>query len=185
MKAREEYELLKSSGMMWEFHPQFKGMWKEDRLEWFKIQGIITDETDILTTLKLIFDNESQEETLADWEMSCYGCRKSIRDAQYARVLHYICNLSPILLESEFERFLKWETKYEEFQYDHRHKQTSSTLFNTLIDIIRENYSNDIDSDKDFSSECFSAKGYVFTLFVGQGAFWRIEKDGKTIFQNM
>ena len=117
--------------------------------------------------------------------MSRYGCRRAIKDAQYSRVLHYICNLSLALLESEFERFLKWETKYEEFQYDHRHVQTSSTLFNTLIDIIRDNYSIDIDSDKDFSTECFSAKGYVFTLFVGQGAFWRIEKDGKTIFQNM
>lgn len=187
MKSREEYESLKSSGMMWEFYPQLKGMWEKDRLEWFRIQGLITDETSMIDKLKLIFDNESEEESLADWEISCYGCRKAIKDAQYTRVLNYIVNLSPSLLDSEFIRFLKWEEKYEEFQYDYRHKQTSSRLFNILMNVIKENYGTEMPVlyEDDFVSDKFEAFDYVFTLFVGQGVFWRIEKDGKIIFQNI
>jgi len=131
-------------------------------------------------------DNESQEETLESWKMACYGCRKAIKDAQYARVLHYICNLSPDLLDSEFLRLLKWEEKYEEFQYTHRYKQTESKLFDTIIKVIEENYSTELPilRGDDFVNSKFEAFGYTFTLFVGQGAFWRIEKDNQTIFQS-
>lgn len=186
MKAREDYNTLLNSGMFWEFHPELTGNWKEDRLKWFEIQGLLTESSSMIDKLKLIFDNETQEETLESWEMSCYGCRKAIKDAQYTRILNYIVNLSPELVNSEFERLLKWEDKYEEFQYTHRYKQTESKLFHTVIKIIKDEFSDElpITKDDDFVADKFEWNSYRFTLFCGQGSFWRIEKDDKIIFQS-
>ncbi len=186
MKAREDYNTLLNSGMFFEFHPQLTGMWEKDRLEWLTIQGVLNENSTMVDKLIAIHNTMTDEEIRDEWKVISYDCRKAIRDAQYTRVLHYIVNLSPSLLESEFERFLKWERKWEEFQYDFRHKQTSSILFDVLIDIIEENYGNIlfISKDDDFVSNRFEANNYIFTSF-GQGAFWRIEKDGKEIFQNM
>ncbi len=187
MKSREDYNTLLNSGMFFESHPQLNGIWKQDRLQWFEIQGIITEKSSMIDKLKAYFDNETQEEIQEAWEISCYGCRKSIRDAQYSRVLHYICNLSPSLIDSELERLFKWERKYEEFQYDHRQVQTESILFRTLIKVLQENYGTEMDMlglYDEFVNERFEAFGYVFSLFVGQGAFWRVEKDDKQIFQS-
>ena len=68
MKAREDYNTLLNSGMFFKFHPELTGNWKEDRLEWLTIQGIITEDSTMFDRLKAILDNESQEEFEDDYD---------------------------------------------------------------------------------------------------------------------
>lgn len=60
---------------------------------------------------------------------------------------------------------------------------TSSLLFNCFITYTEENGNR-----QEFPLEDFLAGGhkwmdYTFKMYVGQGSFWRIEKNGETIFQ--
>ena len=141
----------------------------------------------ILEELEEYFKNTSKEQIQIDMEIARYGCKKSIIDSQHTRVLQYICNIPVNNIEKEFFKFLDWEKKYETFQYYYRHKQTESILFSRIINVIEEEFGKPITIKKneDFVSGKFKYMGYTFTLFIGQGSFWRIEKENKTIFQNI
>ena len=67
MKEREEYEQLLKSGMFWEFYPELSGEWKNDRLQWLEIQGVINKDSNCFDKLRAILDNQTKEETREDW----------------------------------------------------------------------------------------------------------------------
>lgn len=48
IECKKEYEALLKSGMAWEFHPWFTGIWKEDKEQFIneignKVRSIIND----------------------------------------------------------------------------------------------------------------------------------------------
>ena len=111
---------------------------------------------------------------------------KEVEDGQYSRVLQYIVNLSPTQAEEKLLNFLKWEEKYEEFHYKHRQTLTESILLYNVFEILQRVYGTEVEiGDEDFCADRFEWSGYIFSLFVGQGSFWRVEKDGKLIFQSI
>jgi hypothetical protein len=59
-------------------------------------------------------------------------------------------------------------------------------MFEILMNIIEE-LGEKIDIrelSEDFLGSAFSWNNYLFKLFIGQGSFWRIYKDGELIFQS-
>jgi len=67
MKERNEYTQVLKSGMFWEFYPTLSGNWSEDNLKWLTMKGIITNDTSLADKLKIILDNETDEEFNTTW----------------------------------------------------------------------------------------------------------------------
>ena len=97
------------------------------------------------------------------------------------QVIRSIKDLSDEELHQRLIHFLKWEEEYEEMWYA-RWVQTSSRAFEVLLKVVKM-IGDEFDSDEDFFSGGYSYRGYVFKCYCGQGCFWRIEKNGETIFQ--
>lgn len=97
--------------------------------------------------------------------------------------------LSDDELKTLFDKFFKWEMKYEDMWYD-RGIETSSNIFNYLINFISENDEMNEDlydkyvEDKDvmFLSDVLLYRGYYFEIYQGQGCFWKVIKDDVQIF---
>jgi len=95
----------------------------------------------------------------------------------YKRVLNYTSDLSQEEIDSLFESFLVWEKNYEESWYK-RGVLNSSNIFGAICKLA-ENKGADcyhVIQDKDFLGGAWEYKGYRFSVFNGQGSFWRIEK---------
>lgn len=111
---------------------------------------------------------------------------ESIKANQISRIEKYIESFSDEEKETLFLNFLKWEEKFEKFLYDERHIEGESNLICHVIEICRKNgkFINSHHNDSCFLSDKFTYMGYRFELYVGQGAFWRIKKGKKVIFQS-
>lgn len=104
---------------------------------------------------------------------------------QLSRITKFIEKLSQEELEKWIDKFLKWEDDYEEFQYVHRHVQTESKIFAAWMSYIeQQGKSMRIFRNEMFCTRKYKWKKYKFVLYQGQGAFWRIWKGRKVIFQN-
>lgn len=127
-----------------------------------------------------------------DLEASCKSFaeqinrEENIKANQISRIEKHIELLSNQEKESLFLHFLKWEEKYERFLYDERHVEGESNLICRVIDVCRKNgkFINSHQKDSCFLSDKFMYMGYRFELYVGQGAFWKIKKGKKVIFQS-
>jgi len=97
------------------------------------------------------------------------------------KVGSYIESIEPHELEEELDKFFKWEKKYEDMQYK-RGTLTHSNIFFGLVSYIEDVRDRYMDLDEDFLAKAFLWKNYVFKLYIGQGSFWTIEKDGERIF---
>ena len=126
------------------------------------------------------------EESIADGSMDKYfNDLFKYDDDQHRRVENKINSLSQEEIDKLFISFLSWEEKYEDLFYK-KHILTNSRLFNAIVKYAEENgVENDVDdSDESFLGKRFSYLGYVFSLYIGQGSFWRFHKDGNLLFQS-
>jgi hypothetical protein len=125
--------------------------------------------------------NELTEE---DWEEFAKSIeqKKEIESAQMKRVKKFIDSIPEKDFQKWEDKYLKWEEKYQEFWYK-RFVETHSNIFLAITNIVRE-YGNEpkFSEDEVFLATSVEWKGYVFKLYVGQGSFWRIEKNGEIIF---
>jgi hypothetical protein len=106
------------------------------------------------------------------------------KERGYDRICAILDPLDKKELKEWISKFFEWEKKYEDMWYFKRHTLTTSLLFSCFVEYTEKKGKK----LKSFESEDFLAhvhkwKGYTFKLYVGQGSFWRIEKDGKIIFQ--
>ncbi len=76
-----------------------------------------------------------------------------------------------------FESFLVWEKKYEESWYK-RNVLTSSNIFGAICKLAEIEGADcyHVIQDKDFLGGAWEYKGYRFSVFIGQGSLWRIER---------
>ena len=112
-----------------------------------------------------------------------YELELMVQDHQFEKVEKYINSIPEEELEIKFEKFLKWEEKYEEFHYTHRHCHTNSMIFSNIVAYAEKNGIKSKSLNEDFLSSKFTYKGYTFKLYCGQGCFWRIMKKRKFLFQ--
>lgn len=111
--------------------------------------------------------------------------RNKIRKKQCKRVWKYWKSLSKSEQKGLMDKFLKWETKYEDMWYTKRHTQTTSTLWGIFTSIIR-NKGEDVSKkylDEDFLGSAYKYKKYVLKTYCGQGCFDRLFYKGEEIFQ--
>lgn len=115
---------------------------------------------------------------MADWMEE----DQRYKDHQRKRVGNFLKKLSKKEIDRWFDKFLEWETKYEDMWYD-RGVLTSSNLFGAVIDYF-ENNSKILKIDQeDFLAQVFKWGKYTFKLYQGQGCFWRIYRKNEQIFQ--
>jgi hypothetical protein len=105
-----------------------------------------------------------------------------IENHQITKVESFIDSLPEDQLDEWITKLINWERKFEELQYRVNHCDTSSNIFHLLTKALskRSNPINDL--DENFLADAFEWRGYIFKLYVGQGAFWAIEKDLERIF---
>lgn len=97
------------------------------------------------------------------------------------RIKDKIENLSDKEVNVLFENFLKWEKKYEDYYYK-KGILTESNIFEAICDYIQKyGKESDIEYD-DFMTGSWDYKEYRFKLYIGQGSFWRIEKNDEFLF---
>lgn len=99
------------------------------------------------------------------------------------RIGKIIDSLTESEIEKKFEYFLEWERKYEDFYYNERQCLTNSKIFDTITDFVMAKGKHPKVKEEDFLSGVWDYMNYRFKLYQGQGSFWRIDKNGKTIFQ--
>jgi hypothetical protein len=97
-------------------------------------------------------------------------------------VKDYILTLTDEEFDEEMMKFIKWETKYEDYWYDVKYTQTTSILFSCFASVFEE-LGIEVDKDSDFYSSGYEYRGYTLELYQGQGCFYKILKDGEVIFQ--
>lgn len=112
-----------------------------------------------------------------------YRNRLVVQNFQYNKVENYIKSIPENEIESKFLEFLKWEEKFEEKQYTINYTQTESLIMQYLM-VYVEHIGKKGRTNGFFESCRYKYMGYVFELHVGQGAFWRIRKGRKIIFQS-
>lgn len=111
--------------------------------------------------------------------------RKKLHKKQCKKVWQYWKSLSKPEQKELFEKFLTWETKYEEMWYTKRHTQTVFTLWGIFTSIIYDK-GKDVTkeyNDEDFLGSAYKYKKYVLKTYCGQGCFDRLYYKGEEIFQ--
>lgn len=102
---------------------------------------------------------------------------RHVKDIHAQRVFRYINDHNP-----DFERFFKWERKFQEKQYD-KFIQTNSNIWTALWSVVQLE-GVVLDYYEDFLESAYEYKGYVFELYVGQGCFYRVLKNNELVFQS-
>jgi hypothetical protein len=90
---------------------------------------------------------------------------ESLSDEDYRELLH---------------KFINWETRFEEREYE-KGKLKSSNIFNTIFYAISHN-AESCDDDNMFFGGGSTYRGHDWKVFVGQGSFYTIEENGGRIF---
>ncbi len=96
------------------------------------------------------------------------------------RLWVYLESLSNDAFEELVQKFIKWENDFEE-QENEKHRIKSSNLFNIIVDTIFL-YAPPCEDETMFFGGGSTYRGYQLKVFVGQGSFYTIEKNGERIF---
>jgi hypothetical protein len=105
-----------------------------------------------------------------------------IKSIQYKKIKNFLnskTNSELYLLET---KFLSWEEKYEERFYK-KGIQTCSNIFSKLMNVTADLGTEKDPKDEMFLTRRWQWKDYIFEQYNGQGTFFRIIKNNKTIFQ--
>jgi hypothetical protein len=99
----------------------------------------------------------------------------------FNRHTSYLKNILDTTTDSDLitleKTFFNWEAKYEK-----RCKITPSNIFRLLTHFVEE-YGTPLKCEAKYLKESYNYKDYNFSLYIGHGSFWRITKNGVTIFQ--
>lgn len=106
-----------------------------------------------------------------------YERKEQIAQKQINKVRDYILDLSIDEFHSQFADFLKREEELEE-RYYQKSILTSSRVFNAICGMVQEEGHDVFEQIEDpmFLSGAWEWRGYRFSLYCGQGCFWRIEQ---------
>lgn len=92
----------------------------------------------------------------------------------------FLESLSDEDYQNLLQKFIKWEEQFEEREYE-KGKLKSSNIFNIIFSAISHN-AEPCDDDNMFFGGGSTYRGYDWKVFIGQGSFHTIEKDGSRIF---
>ena len=107
--------------------------------------------------------------------------RRIIRDDERKKqAWEYLESLSDESYNNLLLKLIKWEEQFEEREYQ-KGKLKSSNIFNTIFSAISHN-AEPCDDDNMFFGGGSTYRGNEWKVFVGQGSFYTIEKDGERIF---
>jgi hypothetical protein len=129
---------------------------------------------------ELLNDEDYMKERAAEIKI-----KHEIEENHKARIQEYLATCrNPCL---DIIEFLKWEEKWEDTQREVNHVLTESNIFSALSMIVQEE-GEDVfhlqENEYGFLGGAWLYRGLTFSLFGGQGSFWRVEKDNEHIFQS-
>ena len=133
-------------------------------------------------------DFEKMKQKMDEWFESPEGKasmererRRIIRDAERKQqAWEFLESLSDEDYRELLHKFIKWEERFEEREYE-KGKHKSSNLFNTIFSAISHN-AEECDDDNMFFGGGSTHRGFDWKVFVGQGSFYTIEENGERIF---
>lgn len=135
----------------------------------------------MLNALKKHFENPENVKCAQEY----FSGKIEKKERNISRIKYKIDSLSDIEIDTLFDKFVKWEVKFEEHYYTDLHIQTSSNILSSIISYIKKYGIENNEENEDFLGGSWSFKNYKFKVYNGQGSFWRIEKDGNEIFTSM
>lgn len=109
-----------------------------------------------------------------------FGKKLKREDDRKKEMWKFLENLSNKQFEELLPRFIKWEETFEEREYI-KGKHKSSNIFNTIFGAIESN-AKSCDDKSMFFGGGSTYRGYDWKVFIGQGSFYTIEKNGERIF---
>lgn len=110
--------------------------------------------------------------------------KSKVQEAHYNRVKKFIDSKPKEEFDNLLLSFLKWEEKFEEFQYTHRHCQTESIIFYNIKQILGNEAEQLSNLREDFLCEAFKYGNWIFKTYCGQGCFTRVLYKDEVIFQS-
>jgi len=125
--------------------------------------------------LRAFHDSEEGKESIKKFHKGL-----EIRSNREDQMWNFLESLSTEEYESLLEKFIKWEEKFEDREYD-KGKIKSSNVFNTIFGAIKQN-AESYEEDSMFFGGGSTYRGYQWLVYVGQGSFYTIEKNGERIF---
>ena len=109
-----------------------------------------------------------------------FARKMTVEQDRITKMWQFMESLSDVEYESLFQKFIKWEDAYEEREYE-KGFLTSSNIFNYAYSAIVSN-AEYCDDDSMFYGGGATYRGYDWKIFVGQGSFHTIEKNGERVF---
>jgi len=125
-----------------------------------------------------LFDKfKAKMDAMSEEEKAQFWHEFNFDPEHHKRISRRISGLSQEEINSLFESFLVWEKKYEESWYK-RNVLTSSNIFGAICKLAEIEGADcyHVIHDKDFLGGAWEYKGYRFSVFIGQGSLWRIER---------
>lgn len=114
--------------------------------------------------------------------ISNFGKKIKIEDDRKKHMWSFLESLSDVQFDELLPRFIEWEERFENREYD-KGKLKASNIWNTLFGSITDNCES-CDDDSMFYGGGSTYRGYDWKVFIGQGSFYTIEKNGERIFQS-
>lgn len=111
--------------------------------------------------------------------------KEEIRKIQRKRIVSYYKSLNKKERKELIDKFLKWETKYEDYWYMNRHTQTTSILWSLFTSHITKKGKDVYKkySDEDFLGSAHQYKKWTLKTYCGQGCFDRLFYNDEEVFQ--
>lgn len=110
--------------------------------------------------------------------------KEKTMERQSKKILKFWKSLSKTEKKELLDKFILWETAYEDMWYIQRHTQTTSTLWSLVCKIIYDKGKDvTIKYDEDFLGSAYSYKKFLLKTYCGQGCFNRLYYKDEEIFQ--
>ena len=133
-------------------------------------------------------DFEKMKQKMHEWfeseegkkSVENFGKGLKIKDDRKKHMWSFLESLTFEQFNELLPRFIKWEEKFEDREYD-KGKLKTSNIWNNVFDAIMD-YAPEYENDDMFFGGGATYRGYQWIVYIGQGSFYVIEKDGKRIF---
>lgn len=133
-------------------------------------------------------DFEKMKQKMHEWfeseegkkSVENFGKKLKIEDDRKKHMWSFLESLSDEQFDELLPRFIKWEEKFEGREYD-KGKLKASNIWNNVFGVITD-YAPQYENDDMFFGGGATYRGYQWIVYIGQGSFYTIEKDGERIF---
>jgi|TARA_R110000851_G_scaffold47424_1_gene115030 hypothetical protein len=133
--------------------------------------------------MRTFLDSEEGKKSMDEWGLKMVEIEKrEKREKKWVEKFNrYFETLNDYDFEILMENFTIWEEKYDDMWYD-RGVLTYSNILSTLLDMA-ETYGTTLEVDEeDFLAARHEYRGFVFSVYHGQGTIIEITYNGKRIF---